>query len=274
MNGAYKILIVDDEPLICDSLRIILRTDGYIIDTVGSGLEAIDYLTEKTYDLVLTEIALADMSPHMILDNILNTSPETAIIILTWMASVETAVEALRKGVYDYIKKPCDYDTLRKTITKAIKYKRLEVNLKKSETRFCRLLETAWEGILIHNKGILMQANKQFFDMFGYDPYELAGKQIIPLTPTSESKMLINKNIADRKGTYDATGLRKDGSTFPMEIRADSIEYYGKIAGIAAIRDITEKKKAEQDKLKLQKELALARKTGVLGPMTKNVAHV
>ncbi|MCD6273502.1 MAG: response regulator [Deltaproteobacteria bacterium] len=274
MTGVYKILIVDDEPRICDSLSIILRSNGYRIDTVGSGREAIDYLTEKTYDLILTDIGLPDMNAHMIVDNILSSSPETAVIILTWRASIETAVEALKKGVYDYIKKPCDYDTLLKTITKAVKHKRLEVNLKKSETRFRRLLETAWEGILIHNKGVLMQANKQFFDMFGYDPDELAGKQIIPLTVTPESMELINKNIAsDRKGTYDATGLRKDGSTFPMEIRANSMEYYGKIAGVATIRDITERKKAEQDKLKLQKELARARKMEDLGLMAGSVAH-
>ena len=274
MTGVCKILIVDGEPRTGDSLSIILSSNGYQIDTVGSGREAIDCLTEKIYDLVLADIGLPDMNAHMVIDNILSSSPETAVIILTWRASIKTAVEALKKGVYDYIEKPCDYDTLLKTIIKAVKHKKLEINLKKSETKFRRLLEVAWEGILIHNKGVFMQANKQFFDMFGYDPDELAGKQIIPLTVTPESMGLINQNIAsDRKGTYNATGLRKDGSIFPMEIRTNPMEYYGKIAGVAAIRDTTERKKAEQDKLKLQKELARARKMEELGLMTGSLAH-
>ncbi len=274
MSTSYTILIVDDEPHICDTLSIILSSNGYQIDTAGSGREAIDYIAEKTYDLVLTDIGLPDMSGYIVVDNILGNSPETAVIMLTGRASIETAVEALRKSVYDYFRKPCDYDALLKTIKQAIEHKRLEINLKKSEARFRRLSEAAWEGILIHDKGIFLQANKQFFDMFGYDPDELTGKQIIPLTVAPESMELIKSNIAlGQKGSYDAKGLRKNGSTFPVEVRFKSIEYYGTTASVAAIRDITARKKAEQDNLQLQKKLARANKMEALGLMAGSVAH-
>ena len=274
MSTSYTILIVDDEPHICDTLSIILSSNGYQIDTAESGREAIDYIAEKTYDLVLTDIGLPDMNGYIVVDNILGNSPETAVIMLTGRASIETAVEALRKGVYDYFRKPCDYDVLLKTIKQAIEHKRLEINLKKSEARFRRLSEAAWEGILIHDKGIFLQANKQFFDMFGYDPDELTGKQIIPLTVAPESMELIKNNIAlGRKGSYDAKGLRKNGSTFPIEVRFKSIEYYGTTASVAAIRDITARKKAEQDNLQLQKKLARANKMEALGLMAGSVAH-
>ena len=274
MTTSYTILIVDDEPHICNTLSIILSSNGYQIDTAGSGREAIDYIAEKTYDLVLTDIGLPDMSGYIVVDNILGNSPGTAVIMLTGRASIETAVEALRKGVYDYLKKPCDYDALLKTIKQAVEHKRLEINLKKSEARFRRLSEAALEGILIHDKGVFLQANKQFLDMFGYDYDELTGKQIIPLTVAPESIALINKNITSgREGPYDAQGLRKNGSTFPMEVRFKSIEYYGMIASVAAIRDITERKKAEQDNLQLQKKLARANKMETLGLMAGSVAH-
>ncbi len=274
MTTARTILIVDDESRICDSLSALLNASGYRADTAGSGQEAIMSINEKLYDLVLTDIGLPDMSGYAVVDNIIKSSSETAIIMLTGRASVETAVEALRKGVYDYIRKPFDYDILLSTIKKAIEHKKLELDLKKSEARFRILSEAAWEAVIIHDQGVLLQANQQFFNMFGYEIDELNGKQIIPLTAAPESIELINKHMASgSKGPYDATGLRKNGSKFPMEIRARAMEYYGKTASVVAIRDISARKKAEQDKLELLKQLARASKMEALGLMAGSVAH-
>jgi PAS domain S-box-containing protein len=82
--------------------------------------------------------------------------------------------------------------------------------------------------------------------MLGYEPNELLGKQVIPLTVAPEARELVKKQVATGGiGPYESIGLRKDGTKFPMEIRAREMEYEGRKTRVAAIMDITERKVAE-----------------------------
>jgi len=122
----------------------------------------------------------------------------------------------------------------------------LIVKLKDSESRFKALSEAAHEGIFIHDKGLGLVVNDVGCEMFGYEPGELVGKHALSIF-TDESKEIVMDNI--RKGVtygYEAVGLRKDGSTFDVEIRGKNCIYNGKEVRVAALRDITERKAAEQ----------------------------
>ncbi len=125
--------------------------------------------------------------------------------------------------------------------------KRVEEDLYVSEGRFRLLSEAAFEAIAIHEKGILMNANDQYFKMFGYEPDEALGREMISVTFAPEVLEFVKKQVAaDSLGPYEAIGLRKDGTRFPIEIRARKMEYKGRIVRFGAIRDITDRKQAEE----------------------------
>jgi len=125
-------------------------------------------------------------------------------------------------------------------------HKQAEKALRESEARFSKLSEATWEAIVIHDHGVLLQANDQYYQMFGYEPAELLGKEAISMTATPESVKTIRKHInSNSLGTYEAVGMRKDGTKFPMEIRSKKMEYFNKKVRVTAVRDITERKQSD-----------------------------
>jgi PAS domain S-box-containing protein len=120
-------------------------------------------------------------------------------------------------------------------------------SLRESERRFRRLSDAAFEAVAIHKQGILLSANDQYFEMFGYTPDELVGKQALPLTVAPAAREHLMKQVeSGGLGPYESIGLRKDGTSFPMEIRAREAEHEGQNIRVGAIRDITERKRAEE----------------------------
>jgi PAS domain S-box-containing protein len=128
-----------------------------------------------------------------------------------------------------------------------IERKHAEAALREIEEQFRRLSDAAFEAIIIHDGGILLSTNNQYCEMFGYELEELLGKQVMPLTIAPEAMEGVKKMIAAGDvGPYESTGLKKDGTRFPMEIRVREMEYEGRKVRVAAIMDITERKRVEQ----------------------------
>jgi PAS domain S-box-containing protein len=124
--------------------------------------------------------------------------------------------------------------------------KQAEEELRQSETRFRQLSAATWEGIAIHEDGIILEANDQYFDMFGYKPEELIGRSAVALTLTPDSAEKVQKQFAEKKlGPHTLMGKKKDGTEFPLEVHVKSMEYHGRPARVVAIRDISDHKKAE-----------------------------
>ena len=126
MSNKSKILIVDDEPRMCESLKILLSEQGYEIHTCNNDKEAIEYLIKDHFDLVLLDIVMSGVDGYQIMDHIHRQSPDTLVIIMTGHASKESAVEELRSGAHDYLRKPFEHEELLKTIENALDHKRLK----------------------------------------------------------------------------------------------------------------------------------------------------
>ena len=130
-----------------------------------------------------------------------------------------------------------------------------EDDLRVSEERFRLLSEAAFEAIAIHEEGVLINANDQYFTMFGYEPGDALGKQMMSMTIAPEAIEFATKQIAtDSLGPYESIGIRKDGTRFPMEVRARKMDYKGRNVRFAAIVDISARKQAE-DALRESEEL-------------------
>ncbi|MBU8869767.1 MAG: ABC transporter substrate-binding protein [Gemmatimonadales bacterium] len=119
--------------------------------------------------------------------------------------------------------------------------------LHESEKRFKQLANATWEAIVVHEKGIVLEANDQYFEMFGYQREELIGQDGISRTSTPESSEAIRKQVAEgNTGPYEATGKKKNGEEFPMELRVRMMDYHGRQVRVVAIRDLTDRMRAEE----------------------------
>lgn len=121
-----KILIADDEPDICKVLEFLLKKEDYSVVSVNSGEDAIERLKKEGFDIVLTDLKMGKVDGLAVLEKAKELSPDTSVIIMTAFASVDSAVEAMRKGAYDYIVKPFHNEEVRLTIKKILEQKRLE----------------------------------------------------------------------------------------------------------------------------------------------------
>jgi signal transduction histidine kinase len=124
MSYTPKILIVDDEPRLCSSLKSLLSHQGYEAHTSTGGKQAMESLAGNGFDLVLLDIVMPDVDGYQVMDYMDRRSLETPVIFITGHASVDSAVSALRGGAYDYLRKPLDYEELLKTVADAIDQKR------------------------------------------------------------------------------------------------------------------------------------------------------
>lgn len=135
LHKVHSLLIVDDEPRLCDSLKLLLSIAGYRVDTALSGAEAVSCFQDASYHLALVDLDLPDINGTDIAKFVNKKYPDTAVIILTGQATVDTVIDALRHGVYDYLHKPYDSDHLLRIITNAIQHKQLEKELRISVER-------------------------------------------------------------------------------------------------------------------------------------------
>jgi DNA-binding NtrC family response regulator len=119
------ILIVDDETIVRESLGNWFLEDGYTVEVAGSAKEALEKLAARSWDIFLLDIRMPGMDGLELQRKIREVQADATIIIMTAYASVETAVEAMKQGAYDYIVKPFDPDDLEHLIGKAIERKQL-----------------------------------------------------------------------------------------------------------------------------------------------------
>jgi DNA-binding NtrC family response regulator len=125
MAGGERVLIVEDEDLMRELLTKILARENYRIFDASSGEEALSLLQDQTFDLVLTDLRLKAMNGLQLLSEVRTLDPEMVVIVMTAYASVETAVEAMRKGAYDYITKPFINDEIRVMLRRALDQRHL-----------------------------------------------------------------------------------------------------------------------------------------------------
>jgi DNA-binding NtrC family response regulator len=115
-----RLLIVDDEDVLCDSLKRVFERDGYEVATAGNAEAGLHRFEEADYDLILSDILLPGMDGIEFLEAVKKRSPEQIVIVMTAYASIETAVGALRAGARDYILKPVIHDEIKRVVRMAL----------------------------------------------------------------------------------------------------------------------------------------------------------
>ncbi len=115
-----KILVVDDEPLVRDLLSSYLTNSGYICETAGTGREALRKLRQAAISLVIADIRMPELNGLQLLESLTEEYPDTAAIMITAVADVNTAVGTMKQGAYDYITKPFNLDKVASSVESAL----------------------------------------------------------------------------------------------------------------------------------------------------------
>ncbi len=120
-----RVLAVDDEEVVCESIRRVLTGEGYVVNTSTSPREGLEMIRKETFDLLLLDIKMPEMSGIELLRHAKDISPETEVIIITGYGTIETAVEATKLGAFDYLEKPVSPPALIVTTARALERKHL-----------------------------------------------------------------------------------------------------------------------------------------------------
>ena len=134
-----RILVVDDEEAIRVLLSEILTDEGFEVVTASGGREAIDYIENEHFDLVISDMVMPDVNGVEVLQAAFRTDPEYAVIIITGFPSVDTAVKLVNLGAADYVTKPFNVDTIKITVAKVIESKKVREAASNSQQQSSKL---------------------------------------------------------------------------------------------------------------------------------------
>jgi DNA-binding NtrC family response regulator len=123
MESRPKILIVDDERIVCDMTRYYFEHDGYHVTTFTDSTQALAALEEERFDVMIVDLKMKEVDGMQLLEFIHARSPQTKVIMLTAFATMETAVEAFRKHAFDFLTKPVRVEDLKATVIRALREK-------------------------------------------------------------------------------------------------------------------------------------------------------
>jgi PAS domain S-box-containing protein len=242
-----KILLVDDNADNLVSLEAALETLDEELVSARSGTEALRHLLENDFAAILLDVKMPDMDGFETAELIRSRkrSQHTPILFLTAYRNEEHLFRGYDLGAVDFLFKPIVPEILRSKVavfvelsrSAQIQRKQAEI-LAKAELKFRSLLEAAPDAMLITTaEGEIVLANSRSDDLFGYSRQELLGQNIRLLVP---SWTLNSYNVGE------LTAVCKDGSTLPSEISASPLQTEEGLLITSAVRDISERKRAEQ----------------------------
>ncbi len=296
MAESQRILIVDDETRICESLKELLTENDYSIETASAGREAIKILSKHTFDLILLDIVMPDVDGHQVLRHIRVHFPELIAIIISGHATIESAVSTLKEGAYDYIKKPFEYEELIKRIANALEQKQLRKEkaaiiweLEQSQKQYQYLVQNSPDIIYtLDEQGNFSFINHAFEDLLGYNKDDILGKHyssIICSPDMEKAEYVFNERRTRDRATSgmelrlkpsketDYEQLKHFKDQFPIELKAQGIydrdpeEKEKNFLGTYGVaRDIRERKL-------LETQLQQSEKMEAIGRLAGGIAH-
>lgn len=249
-----RLLIVDDDIGICETLSDIFEEKGYSVLTTNKGQHAIEKAEQAAFNVALIDVRLPDIDGVELLKKFSKLYPEMACIIITGYASLQNAIDTLKEGASDYFIKPLVIEAVIHRVEGVLEKQGLQRELRDSEERYRSLVERSTDAIVsVNERREIIQWNEAASKIFGYSKDEIMGKPFDPLIPERYRKRCVKsfmRYLESGKGklidkTTELEGLRKDGTTIPVELGLSALRRGSSYTFTGIIRDITKRKRAE-----------------------------
>jgi len=294
--GLEQILVVDDERRIVENISKCLNREGLEVAGAYNGTEAVAMFARHQFDLILLDISMPDMDGYQVMEQILNLYPEALIVMITGYASVESAVKALKKGAWDYIKKPFEYSDLVKTVKNGLAQKKLladkkavSARLEASEKQYKNMVNNSPDLIFtLDEPGCVTFINDQCEKLLGIAKNDILGHRFENFVHTRDQAKA-QQLIWPGKEQFGPTGdlqmnlrFKKAGCTDTyhdmfmayafMELKASPMHLPAggdrkEIKGVYCVaRDVSER-------VNLEAQLRQAQKMEAIGTLAGGIAH-
>jgi formate hydrogenlyase transcriptional activator len=250
------ILVIDDDP---DSMKVLiefLHASGFETRVAPSGERALRQLEFIQPDIILLDVLMPGMDGFETCRRFKEhpLAKDIPVIFMTALSETVDKVTGFEVGGVDYITKPVQHEEVLARLNTHLTIRELQQQLRKENERFQQLAEASFEGILLHEKGHILEINQRLEKMFGYHRSDVLGRNVTEFV-TPESHQVVLEHLHTQDDTpYGAEGIRRDGSLFPIEIQARTIPYQERDVRVVAIRDLTWRKAMEEENAQLERE--------------------
>ncbi len=256
-----NILIAENEPITALGERDLLEKLGYgVAGIAASGEEAVRMCADCNPDLILMDIALDGSLDGIAAAKSINQHHDIPIIFVT-ARDTESYLDRTKPiEPFGYLVKPFNNTDLSSAVEIALYKHRLERKLRESEEKYRSLFEAANDAIFVVEPKTLrlLDANENAVRSLGYDREELLQLRVVDIIEPETldfATEMVEKLLKTREMVFENVQRRKDGSTLPVEISTRVIEYGGRKVFLNIVRDITERKQAEEKQLESEETL-------------------
>ncbi len=288
-----RLLIVDDDPAQLRVLADLLGDEGFSVCTCRTAAEAMRAAGDN-YVAAILDLRLPDQDGTQLLQQIRAVNPRIRVIIYTGYGSFGSAKEAVNRGAFAYVEKLGDPAELIRHVHRARAEEarrhaaELEdavaqrtAELQESESRLRAIVDAAVDAILVISPdGIIDTFNPAAERLFGYPAAEALSRDVSFLFPPSHREEHLRWLADLAAGSLDnpttrreTLGQRKDGSTFPVDAGVSVMRVGARCLFVEILRDLTERKRAEEQRLHLERQMRQAQKMEALGTLAGGVAH-
>jgi two-component system, cell cycle sensor histidine kinase and response regulator CckA len=272
-----RILIADDEPVILKVLAKFLKKPGREIFLAASAAEALDLgRRHAPLDVALLDKNLGDRSGLEVARELKGMQEDLAVILITGYASLQSAIEAVQIGAYDYLTKPIDdpasldlkVTNAEERVRLARERRALATALAESEERYRSIFETSPDAIVLFEPGSgrIRDTNLAAEQAFARDG-GLAGVGVADLFAES------SPGQPTPPGGPAVTGRRGDGSTFEAEIRPGTLTLRGEELHTLAVRDVSARERLARERSQVEDQLRQAQKMDAIGRLAGGLGH-
>ncbi|MBF0627498.1 MAG: diguanylate cyclase [Magnetococcales bacterium] len=252
-----RILVADDSRSARELIRNFLEKHGYDVTLAADGKEAVRKFRESPHDLVLMDANMPVVDGYRACTEIRRSvqGEETGIIMITAQEDDESVAKAFAAGAEEYITKPIHWVVLEKRIHLSLENRYAHEAVIEARARMEAIVNTAPDAIVVINtQGIMESVNRAAGRMFGHGLSDMIGQNVSMLMP-SPYREKHDQYIASYFATHttkilgmtrELIGIRKNGTTFPVELTVSEVRLRDRILFTGILRDITERKEAEQ----------------------------